>query len=103
MPGKHPVSLAGPRTIVAVGFLLLLLPVLLVLPSGARTDIQHIQAGDMIFIYEQNLDITGLRTGATPVTALRKYRNDDPTLGVLREVPVPDDTSFSPDPDIFGT
>ena len=102
MPGKHPVSRTGARAIAAVTFLLVLVPVFLILPSGARTDIQHIQAGDMIFIYEQNLDITGLRTGANPVTALRKYRNDDPTLGVLREVPVPDDTSFSPDPDIFG-
>jgi hypothetical protein len=90
------------RVLIAGGVFLILLSTLLVFPSAARTDMQHIQAGDMIFIYEQNLDITGLRTGIAPITSLRKYRDDNPASGLLREVPVPDETSFSPTPEIFG-
>jgi hypothetical protein len=89
-------------TILTGGILLLLFSVTLVFPSAARApDIRHIQGGDMIFIYEQNLDLTGLRAGV-PVTSLRKYRDDDTTKALLREVPVQDDTSFSPIPEAFG-
>jgi hypothetical protein len=89
------------RAVITCGILLLLAG-LLVFPSAARTDIQTIQNGDKIFIYEQNLDITALRTGANPVTSLRKYRDDNPTQGLIREVPVPDDTSFSLIPEAFA-
>ncbi|HTY52610.1 MAG TPA: DUF3821 domain-containing protein [Methanomicrobiales archaeon] len=88
--------------ILAGGILLLLLSALAVCPSGARTDIRHIGVGDTIFVYEQNIDITGLRTGANPVTALRKYQDDNPTMVLLREVAVTDDTSYTPIPESFG-
>jgi hypothetical protein len=90
------------RTMVPWGIFLLLLSTLVIFPAAARTDIQHIQNGDMVFVYEQNLDITGLRTLGNTVTALRKYQNDDPAMSLLREIPVPDDTSFSLIPEAFG-
>jgi hypothetical protein len=82
--------------------ILLLLAAALAAPSAARTDIQTIESGDKIFIYEQDLDITALRTGVNPVTSLRKYRDDNPTQGLIHEVPVGDDTSFSPIPEAFS-
>ena len=82
------------------GILLVLLAILLAFPAAARTDMQHIQSGDVIFIYEQNLDITGL--GANKVTSLRKYSDDNPAKALVREVAVPDDTSFSLIPEFFG-
>ena len=87
---------------VSLGILLILLSTLLIFPSAARTDIRHITVGDTIFVYEQNIDIKGLRTGANPVTSLRKYKDDNPTLTLLREVPVQDDISFNPIPEAFG-
>jgi len=87
---------------VSLGILLILVSTLLIFPSAARTDIRHITVGDTIFVYEQSLDITGLRTGANPITSLRKYKDDNPTLTLLREVPVQDDTSFNPIPEAFG-
>jgi hypothetical protein len=87
---------------VAAGGIVLLLATLLVFPSAARTDIRTIQNGDKIFIYEQNLDISALRTGPNPVTSLRKYRDDNPTQGLIREVAVSDDTSFSLIPEAFA-
>jgi len=95
-------SFKVPRALFAGGVFLILISALLVVPSAARTDIRHIQPGDMIFIYEQNLDITGLRTGGYIVTALRKYQDDNPTKALLREIPVQDDTSFSLIPEAFG-
>ena len=93
----------APRSMLAGGTLLIiLLTTLVVFPSAARTGIQHIGVGDQIFVYQQNLDITGLRTGANPVTSLRKYQDDNPTKALLQEVPVSDDTSFSPIPELFG-
>jgi cell division septation protein DedD len=88
--------------LVSRGVLLILLSTLVIFPSAARTDIRHIGVGDTIFVYEQNLDIKGLRTGVNPVTSLRKYKDDNPTLTLLREVPVQDDTSFNPIPEAFG-
>ncbi|HMA04576.1 MAG TPA: DUF3821 domain-containing protein [Methanomicrobiales archaeon] len=90
------------RAVVTGGVLVVLLWAILAVPSAARTSIQTIQNGDMIFIYEQNLDITALRTGANPVASLRKYQDDDPTKALLREVAVSDDTSFSLIPEEFG-
>jgi hypothetical protein len=84
------------------GAMLVLLTALAIFPSAARTDIRTIQAGDMLFIYEENIDITALRTGANPVTAFRKYQNDKPTDALLREVPVTDDTGFTLIPEAFG-
>lgn len=90
----------APRVMLAGGILLILLTTLVVFPSAARPDIRHIGAGDAIFVYEQNLDITGL--GPHPITALMKYQDDNPTLALIREVPVQDATSFSPIPELFG-
>jgi hypothetical protein len=88
--------------LVSLGIVLIVLSTFVIYSSSARTDIRHIGVGDTIFVYEQNLDITGLRTGANPITALRKYQDDNPTLALLREVPVQDDTSFNPIPEAFG-
>jgi len=88
--------------LVTWGIFLILLSTLVVFPSAARIDMRHIGVGDMIFVYEQNLDIKGLRTGLNPITALRKYKDDNPTLALLREVPVQDETSFNPIPEAFG-
>jgi hypothetical protein len=102
MPDGIPSLRRIPRALFAWGLLLVLLSTTLVFPSAARApDIRHIQGGDMIFIYEQSLDITGLRAGA-PVTSLRKYRDDDPAKALLREVAVQDDTSFTPIPEAFA-
>lgn len=80
---------------------LILLAALLTCPSAARApDILHIQTGDTIFMYEQNLDLTGL--GPNPVNALRKYTDDNPAKALIREVPVQDDTSFTLSPALFG-
>jgi len=87
----------------AAGGILLLVAALFVLPSAARApDISHIQGGDTIFMYEENLDLTGLRTGGNLVTSLRKYVDDLPTKALVREVPVQDDTRFTIDPAFFG-
>ncbi|MDD1664308.1 MAG: DUF3821 domain-containing protein, partial [Methanomicrobiales archaeon] len=91
-----------PFALASLGISLILFSTLAIFPSAARTDIQHIGVGDTMFVYEQNLDITGLRTGANPITALIKYKNDDPTLDLLREVPVQDDAIFSPIPEAFA-
>ncbi len=90
------------RSLLKGGIFLVLVSALLLSPTAARTDMSHIQPGDMIFIYEQNLDITGLRTGGYIVTSLRKYQSDNPTQALLQEVPVADDTSFTLLPEAFG-
>ena len=51
--------------LLSLGALLILLSAFAIFPSAARTDMRHIGVGDTIFVYEQNLDITGLRTGKT--------------------------------------
>jgi hypothetical protein len=94
--------LRSPGALITGGIFLILVSTLVVFPSAARIDIRHIGVGDTIFVYEQNLDITGLRTGLNPITALRKYQDDNPTLALLREVPVQDETSFNPIPEAFG-
>ncbi|MDD1654980.1 MAG: DUF3821 domain-containing protein [Methanomicrobiales archaeon] len=69
---------------------------ILAVPSTARTgSIQVIDNADTIFIYEENLDISALRLGANPVTFLRKFVDDNPGKAVIKEIPVPDDTSFT--------
>ena len=69
---------------------------ILAVPATARTgSIRAIDIADTIFLYEENLDISGLRSGANPVTALRRYVDDTPGKAVLQEIPVQDDTSFT--------
>lgn len=65
--------------------------------AGARGPaISDIQPYDTIFIYEEGLDLSQLRNATTdnPVTALRKYQNDNPDRGVTKSIPVTDDTDF---------
>jgi hypothetical protein len=65
--------------------------------AGARGPaISDIQPYDTIFIYEEGLDLSQLRNATTdnPVTALRKYQNDNPDRGVTKSIPVTDDTNF---------
>ena len=69
---------------------------ILSVPATARTgSIRAIDNGDVIFLYEENLDISGLRSGANPVTGLRRYVDDDATRAMVREIPVESDTSLS--------
>jgi hypothetical protein len=66
-------------------------------PVSARgATISDIQPGDTIFVYEEGLDITSLRTApaGNPVTALRRFTDDDVTKGIVNEIPVPDDTNL---------
>ncbi len=65
--------------------------------AGARgPTISDIQPYDTIFVYEEGLDLSQLRNATTdnPVTALRKYQDDNPDRGVTRSIPVIDDTNF---------
>jgi hypothetical protein len=66
-------------------------------PACARgPSIKDIQPGDTVFVYEEGLNLAGLRDPATdtPVTALRRYVSDDPARALLSEIPVGDDTDF---------
>lgn len=66
-------------------------------PVSARgATISEILPGDTIFVYEEGLDITSLRTGpaGNPVTALRRFTDDDITKGIVNEIPVADDRSL---------
>ncbi|MDV4341778.1 DUF3821 domain-containing protein [Methanoculleus sp. YWC-01] len=67
-------------------------------PAGARgPTISDIQPYDTIFVYEEGLDLSQLRSAATgnPVTALRKYQDDNPDRAVTRSITVTDDTNFN--------
>ncbi len=66
-------------------------------PAGARgPGINDIQPYDTIFVYEEGLNLTGLRNATTdnPVTELRRYQDDNPDRGVTKVIPVADDTDF---------
>jgi len=66
-------------------------------PVSARgATISDILPGDTIFVYEEGLDITALQNTATgnPVTALRRFTDDDVTKGIVNEIPVADDTNL---------
>jgi len=66
-------------------------------PVSARgATISDIQPGNTIFVYEEGLDITALQKTGTgnPVTALRRFTDDDTTKGIVNELPVSDDTNF---------
>lgn len=65
--------------------------------AGARgPTISDIQPYDTIFVYEEGLDLSQLRSATTdnPVATLRKYQDDNPDQGVTKSIPVTDDTSF---------
>jgi len=66
-------------------------------PGTARgATVDQIEPDDVIFVYEEDLDLTALRTNATePVTALRIYVDDNPEKAELNQIPVSDDTAFS--------
>ncbi|HQN91513.1 MAG TPA: hypothetical protein PK336_04515, partial [Methanoculleus sp.] len=66
-------------------------------PAGARgPTIRDIQPYDTIFVYEEGLNLSGLRNATTnnPITALHKYQNDRPDEGITKTVPVADNTDF---------
>jgi hypothetical protein len=74
-------------------------------PAAARgPSINDIQPGDTIFLYEQGLDLTGLRNPVTmsPVTSLNQYQDDDPAKALTGMVVVDDDTDFDVLPSLFG-
>jgi Domain of unknown function (DUF3821) len=83
------------RAFLMVGIMAICL--ILAIPAAARTgSIQAIDNADMIFVYEENLDISALRSNpANPVTLLRKFVDDNPGKAVIREITVQDDTSYT--------
>ncbi|MDD1652544.1 MAG: DUF3821 domain-containing protein [Methanomicrobiales archaeon] len=85
--------LISPSLIMAI----LVTTMVLVLPAAARTgSIQAIDNADMIFVYEENLDISALRSNpANQITLLRKFVDDNPGKAVIREITVQDDTSYT--------
>ncbi|NLA39386.1 MAG: DUF3821 domain-containing protein [Methanomicrobiales archaeon] len=58
--------------------------------------ISDIQPYDTIFVYEEGLNLTGLRNTTTgnPITALQKYQDGNPQKSLTKSIPVPDDTDF---------
>jgi hypothetical protein len=58
--------------------------------------INDIQPYDTIFIYEEGLNLTQLRNATTdnPITALRKYQDDNPDKSLIKSIAVTDDTNF---------
>lgn len=89
-----------PEWICRRGFVILLAVCLLALcagGAGARgPGINDVQPYDTIFIYEEGLNLTQLRNATTnnPITALQRYQDDDPDQGVIKSIPVADDTDF---------
>lgn len=72
---------------------------------GARgPGINDIQPYDTIFIYEEGLDLSQLRNATTgnPVTALQRYQDDNPERGVMKSIPVVDDTNFEVQEHLVG-
>ncbi len=68
-----------------------------VAPALARgPHINDILPGDTIFVYENNLDLTGLQNPVTHnnITALRQYTDGDPAKGIINEIPVSGDADF---------
>jgi hypothetical protein len=77
--------------------MVVLLLSLCAVPTAARgPTIKDIQPDDTVFVYEENLNLAGLRDPAAdnPVTSLRQYVNDDPAKALIFEIPVGDDTDF---------
>jgi len=58
--------------------------------------INDIQPYDTIFVYEEGLNLAGLRNTTTdnPITALQKYQDNNPQKSLTKSIPVPDDTDF---------
>ena len=58
--------------------------------------INDIQPYDTIFVYEEGLNLAGLRNATTdnPITALQKYQDNNPKKSLTKSIPVPDDTDF---------
>jgi hypothetical protein len=66
-------------------------------PAGARgPTISDIQPYDVIFVYEEGLNLTQLRNTATnnPITALQKYQDGSPQKSLVKSITVIDDTNF---------
>jgi|GEM_PF-346175 len=66
-------------------------------PATARgSTINQIEPSDVIFIYEENLDLTALRANVSlPVTKLVHYVDDNPEMPQINSISVQDDTAFS--------
>ena len=94
LPGRTPGKGWLRKSVFPVTILFALL--LIAVPATARTgSIRAIDNADTIFLYEENLDISGLRSGANPVTLLRKFVYDKPGKAILQEITVQDDASFT--------
>ncbi len=66
-------------------------------PAGARgPTISDIQPYDVIFVYEEGLNLTQLRNTTTnnPITALQKYQDGSPQKSLVKSITVIDDTNF---------
>ncbi|NYT05349.1 MAG: DUF3821 domain-containing protein [Methanomicrobiales archaeon] len=69
---------------------------LFVAPATARVGaITNVANGDTVFVYESGLNLTNVtQTGATTITSLRKYTDDDPSKALLNEIPVANRANF---------
>ncbi len=104
-----PAFLPRAGTVLAVLLLCTLALSLCAAPAGARSpNINDIQPYDTIFVYEENLNLSALRnqTTNTPITALRKYQDDNPARSLINDIAVSDDTDFTLQPievgDMYG-
>lgn len=92
------------RFIVLILITVVIMAGFLAAPVTARgTSINDIEPGDTIFIYEEGLDLSGLRDPVTqnPITSLNRYAEDDPDKALINMVPVDDDTDFDVLPSLF--
>ena len=74
-------------------------------PVSARfLSMTNITSGDTIYIGEQNLDLSALRTlgTVTPIVSLKQFENDNPTGLLLQEIPISSDGSFSISESVWG-
>lgn len=78
--------------------------ILIAQPVSARSPtIKDIEPGDTLFIYERDLDLSGLRANmSNPITKLRRYVDGNPDKGILDEITVADDTNFDMTPALFS-
>jgi hypothetical protein len=67
--------------------------------AAAEDGVRNVKPGDTIFLYQEHLNLEGLRNPGTnnPITALRLYVGENPSNAVILEIPVYDDTDFTAD------
>ena len=83
---------------IMISVVMLVIAALVVSPAAARDgSISDIEVGDVIFVYENNLNLSGLMGGT--ITQLRKYVDDDKNKALLKYIPVSNEFNF----DVIGS